>query len=132
MKRFVRSFFLISCTVLSSFCYSTMTAPERAAAAVPEVPVGALCSANPPPGRIWVRAQIVEQTDDDLFLIKDRTGQITLFLPTDNLMSLELRPEMEILIYGTVDISPVTPAKNEFYAERILLPPKTEILDRSL
>jgi len=103
-----------------------MVSPERATAAVPEVPVGALRSSSPPLGAIWIRAQIVEQIDDDIFLIKDRTGQITLFLPTENLMSLDLHPGMEILIYGTIDVSPVKPEKNEFYAERILLPPKTE------
>lgn len=96
--------------------------PEKAKAPVTEIPVGALTSSNPPQGPIWVHATIVEQTDDDTFLIKDRSGQITLFLPTDSLMALDLKPGMDLLILGTVDVSPVRSDKNEFYAERILLP----------
>lgn len=103
-----------------------LVAPQRAVAPVPEAHIGALCSSFPPKGSIWVRAKILEQTDDDTYIIKDRTGKITLFLPTDELLSYELRPGMEILILGSVDISPVKPEKNEFYAERILLPPKIE------
>ena len=99
---------------------------ERAPAPVSEVPVAALTSTYPPHGTIWVRATVSEQTGEDTFLIKDQTGQITLFLPTDSLMQLALYPGMEILIYGTVDVSPVRPDKNEFYAERIVLPPKGE------
>ena len=109
--------------------YSAAIVPERVATAVSEVPVVALLSSYPPKGTIWVKAKIIQQTDDDTYLIQDQTGQITLFLPTDKLLSLELHPGMEILIYGTVDVSPVNPGKNEFYAERILLPPKTEIVD---
>ena len=116
----------------SVMCGTTLMAalvpPERATSAVAEVPVGALVSSYPPKGTIWVRATIAQQTGDDTYLIKDRSGQITLFLPTDNLMALDLRPGMEILIYGTLDVSPVRPDKNEFYAERILLPPKSESL----
>jgi uncharacterized protein YdeI (BOF family) len=114
---------------IGTHSYSIAAAPERATTAVSEVPVAALRSSYPPKGTVWVRAKIVQQTDDDTYLIQDRTGQITLFLPTDKLLSLELHPGMEILIYGTVDISPVNPGKNEFYAERVLLPPKTEIVD---
>lgn len=96
--------------------------PEKALSPISEIPVGALTSTFPPQGAIWVRATIIEQTGEDTYLIKDRTGQITLFLPTDSLMSLDLHPGMDILIYGTVDVSPVRPDKNEFYAERVLLP----------
>jgi uncharacterized protein YdeI (BOF family) len=101
--------------------------PERAASPVPEIPVAALTSSFPPQGPVWVHATILEQTGDDTFLIKDRTGQILLFLPTDNLLSLDLRPGIEIVIYGTVDVNPVRSEKNEFYAERILLPPKRNL-----
>jgi hypothetical protein len=96
---------------------------QRATTPVSEIPVGALVSSYPPKGTIWVRATIIEQTGDDTYLIKDKTGRITLFLPLDSLMELDLRPGMEILIFGTVDVSGVRPDKNEFYAERILLPP---------
>ena len=108
----------------SSFALVT---PQKAMAPVSEVPVGALCSNFPPKGSCWVKAKILEQTDDDTYLIKDRTGQITLFLPTDELLSYDLRPGMEILILGSVDVSCVKPEKNEFYAERILLPQNVEV-----
>jgi uncharacterized protein YdeI (BOF family) len=116
---------LCALILIGTPCNSTVAAPERATTAVSEVPVGALRSSYPPKGAVWVRAKILEQTDDDTYLIADRTGQITLFLSTDNLLSLDLLPGMEILIYGTVDVSSVNREKNEFYAERILLPPKT-------
>jgi hypothetical protein len=49
-----------------------------------------------------------------------------LFLPTDDLMNIALAPGMEVLIFGTVDPSPVHPSKNELYAETILLPSSDE------
>lgn len=58
----------------------------------------------------------------DTYLIQDSSGQITLFLPTDDLLSLALTPGMEILVYGNVDISNVGSAKNELDAEKIFLP----------
>ncbi len=119
--------FLCGLFLTAGPCIATVVPPERATANVSEVPVAALSSSFPPRGAIWVRAKIIQQTDDDTYLIQDQTGRITLFLPLESLLSLGLHPGMEILIYGTVDVSPVTPEKNEFYAERILLPPKSEI-----
>ena len=114
--------FFSLCTTL----FATLIPPQRATTSVPEVPVAALRSTYPPHDQVWVRAKIIEQTDNDTFVIEDRTGKIVLFLPNDDLLSLSLHPGMEILIFGTVDVSPVVPEKNEFYAERILLPPNTE------
>ena len=37
-------------------------------------------------------------------------------------MALDLYQGMEILVFGTLDISQVKPEKNELYAERIYLP----------
>jgi hypothetical protein len=34
-------------------------------------------------------------------------------------MALDLKEGMDILVYGTLDISPVRPEKNELYADRI-------------
>ncbi len=109
--------------LLSASLHVGAAALDRATIAVPEVPVAALKSSFPPKEAIWVRVHIVQQTDDDTYLIQDRTGDITLFLPTERLVLLDLRPGMEVLVYGTVDVSPVNPEKNELYAEKILLPP---------
>jgi uncharacterized protein YdeI (BOF family) len=120
---------LCALLLIESPALAALVPPEQATAPVPEVPVGALRSSFPPKGAVWVRAIIVTQADNDLYLIKDRTGEIALFLPSDKLLSLDLHPGMEILVLGTVDVSPVTPEKNEFYAQRILLPPKANLSD---
>ena len=120
MSRFLPLFVLCTCFLGN---LTALTPPPHAKEAVLEVPVAALSSSHPPQGFVWVRAKIMLQTEDDTYLIKDSTGQITLFLPDDNLLSIELIPGMEILVYGSVDVSPVKPEKNEFYAEQILLPP---------
>jgi uncharacterized protein YdeI (BOF family) len=131
-ENFMRRVALLCLCIFFSVCapsFATLIPPQRATTSVPEVPVAALRSTYPPHDPIWVRAKIIEQTDNDTFVIGDRTGQITLFLPNDELLSLALYPGMEILILGTVDISPILPEKNEFYAERILLPPNTEHIE---
>jgi uncharacterized protein YdeI (BOF family) len=112
-------FFLFACT--TTFVLEGV-APKKATSSVLTIPIQALVSTTPPKEPIWIRAQIAYKTDDDTYLIQDKTGQITLFLPTDDLIALELTSGMEVLIYGKLDISPVTPKKNEFYAEKILLP----------
>ena len=44
-------------------------------------------------------------------------------------MNLEIKPQMEIFVFGRVDISNVNSNKNELYAERILLRPTKEMSD---
>lgn len=112
-----------------SVLWSGSVTPDRATTQVPEVPIAALHSSFSPKGGIWVRAKIIQQTDEDTYIVQDRTGMITLFLPTENLLALHLTPGMDIVIYGTVDVSSVTPEKNEFYAERILLPARQPACD---
>jgi len=112
-------FVLFACTTV---LHLEGVAPKKASASVFTIPVQRLVSTTPPREPIWVRAHIAYKTDDDTYLIEDKTGSITLFLPTDDLMALELSSGMEVLIYGKLDISPVTPKKNELYAEKILLP----------
>jgi len=95
--------------------------PPKATKTYPTIPIRTLVSSTPPQDCIWVRAQIVCRLDNDTFLIRDSSGEITLFLPVDSLLALTLNPECEIYIYGKVDLSLVNPQKNEFYAEKILL-----------
>jgi uncharacterized protein YdeI (BOF family) len=97
--------------------------PQKASEGVPEVPIESLRSFSPPKDTVWVRGTIVARTSDDTYLLEDHSGQITVFLQSEELMNLDLRPHMEILVFGHVDISNVNPSKNELYAERILLPP---------
>jgi uncharacterized protein YdeI (BOF family) len=114
---------LALCALCGGLLCDELVPPPRATAAVPAIPLSSLRSTSPQKEPVWIRVTIVEQTDDDTYLVQDVTGQITLFLSVDSLLSLELKPGMEILVYGTLDISPVSSSKNEFYAERILLPP---------
>jgi uncharacterized protein YdeI (BOF family) len=90
----------------------------------PLISIGVLCSSIPPQGQFWVRATLLKRTGEDTFILRDYTGQITLFLPTDALMALDLHEGMDILVFGTLDISPVKPEKNELYADQIYLPIK--------
>ena len=83
------------------------------------ISIGLLCSSLPPQGGVWVRATLLKRTGEDTFVIRDSTGQITLFLPTDTLIALDLTEGTEVLVYGTLDISPVKPEKNELYADQI-------------
>jgi len=103
----------------ASLSFGGQAPQEKSASSVLTIPVKALVSTTPPKDFIWIRAQIAYKTDDDTYTIQDKTEQITLFLPTDELMELELTSGMEVLVYGKVDISLVTPRKNEFYAEKI-------------
>lgn len=107
------------------FCGSlpgTQVSPQKATTSVPEVPIQSLRSFSPPKEAIWVKGKILTQTSDDTFIIQDASGQIILFLPTDELLNLTLTPGMEVLVLGKIDISNVSSSKNELYAERILLP----------
>ena len=115
----------------SVFCCALLLFAQLAATPVPEqgfvtpspiAPVGTLRSPTPPQGPIWVRAKLIKRTGEDTFILGDTTGQITLFLPTDALMALDLHEGMEVLVVGTLDISPVKPEKNELYADQIYLP----------
>jgi len=113
----------ILCYLFIALFYSLFgdNLPPKATKTYPIVPIRMLVSSTPPQDSIWVRAQIVCRLDDDTFLIRDSSGEITLFLPVDSLLVLTLNPECEIYIYGKVDLSLVNPKKNELYAERILL-----------
>jgi uncharacterized protein YdeI (BOF family) len=120
MKRFMST---CICAAIVVAKLAAAPVPEQGSIAPsPLVPVGALCSTNPPRGQIWVRATLGQRTEDDTFVLRDSTGQATLFLSTDALMALDLYQGMEILVFGTIDVSPVTPEKNELYAEQIYLP----------
>ena len=114
---------LIASMLLTQGLSSDLIQLQHAREPVPTVSVRALTSSSCPQRVVWVFVKIVEQTGDDTYIIEDRTGQITLFLPTDELMNLAMAPGMEVLISGRVDISPVHPSKNELYAETIQLAP---------
>lgn len=122
MNRFISVFIwgvLISVTLIAT------PVPEQGSIKPsPLFRVGALCSSSPPRGPLWVRGTLLERTGDDTFILRDSTGQVILFLPTDALMALDLSQGMEILVFGTLDVSPVKPEKNELYAEQIYLPTK--------
>ena len=87
----------------------------------PLTAVGVLRSSYCPKGTVWVQARVKEAVDDDAYTIEDSTGEILLFLPTDELAALPIKIGMRILVYGTVDISQVRPEKNELYAEKVIL-----------
>ena len=117
IKQFVS---LSACTILFTTTFAATPLPEQGSITPsPLAPVGILCSSIPPQGPIWVRAKLLKRTGEDTFILCDSTGQITLFLPTDALMALDLQEGMEVLVYGTLDISPVRPEKNELYADKI-------------
>jgi uncharacterized protein YdeI (BOF family) len=120
MKRFIS---ICICAILGSALLAATPVPEQGSIKPsPLYPVGALCTSTPPHGPIWVRATLHQRTGEDTFILRDSTGQVTLFLPTDELMALDLYQGMEILVFGTLDISLVKPEKNELYADRIYLP----------
>jgi uncharacterized protein YdeI (BOF family) len=83
-------------------------------------PIHSLTSANPPKSFVWVHGTVISAEDTDAFILKDATGEILLFLPKDELIALNITEGRELFVLGKVDISPVTPSKNELYAERIL------------
>ena len=117
MDRFVSA---CICSILISATLIAIPVPEQGSIKPsPLVPVGVLCSSIPPHGPLWVRASLLKRTGEDTFILQDSTGQITLFLPTDELMALDLYEGMEVLVFGTLDISSVKPEKNELYAEKI-------------
>ncbi len=87
----------------------------------PVTAVGILCSSLCPKGNVWVQVRVKEALDTDTYTIEDSTGQILLFLPTDELEALPIKEGMYLLIYGKVDISPVRPEKNELYAEKVII-----------
>lgn len=120
MRRFIS---ICICAILVTAFLTAAPVPEQGSIKPsPLYPVGALCTSCPPHGAIWVRATLHQRTGEDTFILRDSSGQITLFLPTDEMMALDLYQGMEILVFGTLDISPVKPEKNELYAERIYLP----------
>lgn len=125
MKRIISLSLCIAC--VSTMLAATPVPEQGFAMPSPIIPVGILCSPIPPQGPIWVRAKLLKRTGEDTFVLADSTGQITLFLPTDALMALDLQEGMEVLIIGTLDVSPVKPEKNELYADRIYLPAQPEV-----
>lgn len=70
----------------------------------------------------WIQARVVDQMTDDTFLIEDTSGQVILFLSTDEMMEKKITVGDELLIFGKLDVSPIRPEKNEFYAEQIFFP----------
>ena len=95
--------------------------PQHTKETVSNTPIGLLISPRCPVADLWVEATIQEQTGEDTYLIYDETGSITLFLPSEELLQLRLCPQMRLLIYGTVDISPIDSHRNELYAQKIFL-----------
>ena len=116
----------LSCLLLCSSIIIAGCPPQRAPSSVPVVPIQSLRSFSAPKEAVWVKGTVIARTGDDTYLLQDHSGQITLFLQSNELMNLEITPQMEILVYGRVDISNVNSSKNELYAERILLPPSKE------
>ncbi len=87
-------------------------------------PIQALTSSGAPKDLVWVHATVINTDEEDTPIIQDKTGKILLFLPTDDLLALKIPLGSEIYVLGRVDISPVHPSKNEFYAERIIFAEK--------
>jgi uncharacterized protein YdeI (BOF family) len=115
---------IISFLLLSSTIYSEEKSyhyPQKAKETVSVVPIKRLISISPPTGGVWIQGTIEEVIDADTFIIQDNTAKIILFLPDQSLTLIKLDPQMEVLAFGKVDISTVSPKKNEFYAEKILL-----------
>ena len=83
-------------------------------------PIQILTTSAAPKDLVWVHATVINIDEEDTPVIQDKTGKITLFLPTDELLALKIPINCELYIQGRVDISSVHPSKNEFDAERII------------
>lgn len=106
----------------SASLFGNKVAPQRASYDVPTVHIATLPETMLKGENVWIKVRIIQQTDTDTYLVQDKSGQIILFLSNDELLNLDLEPAQEILAWGKIDVSQVHPSKNEFYADRILLP----------
>jgi hypothetical protein len=114
--------------LLSAHCglWATEQLSSQDAQPAPCIALIRLISPGCPKGTIWIKAKIVKFLANDTFEVEDDTGKMVLFIPSDEVIasSLDLQTGMTIFANGNVDVSPVRPSKNEFYAEKILLAPK--------
>ncbi len=121
-KKSFLSIAICTCIMSISMAYATGTSPiKRITHDVSLVPIKALPNiSSEEPG--WAKVRVIEQTDEDTYLVEDISGQIILFLSKDELLNLDIKPNQELLVRGKVDISPVSANRNELYAEEIYLP----------
>ncbi len=119
------SLFMAICALVTSLpLYADRLPPQRITYDVPLVPIASLSRvAVTEPA--WTKVRVIDQMDNDLFLVEDITGRVILFLPTDSLINLDIKQDQELIVFGRLDLSPVGPSKNEFYAEKIYLPKLT-------
>lgn len=109
-----------SCCLLCLF-FSTLSFAQQAPTNNPLTPIGILRSSFCPKGSIWVQATVKELLDSDTLTIEDSTGEILLFLASDELEALPINVGMKLLVNGRIDVSPVRPEKNELYADKIII-----------
>lgn len=115
----MKTFFFLLATAVSFGCMAEETPLPPSAKTTP---IHVLLSPSCPLSPVWVEATVSEKIENDTYFIQDTSKSMILFLPTDELAATPLTVGSHILIYGTVDISPVTSAKNELYAEKIIFP----------
>lgn len=111
----MKPYFLIALICLSGHVFAAEQPVNP-----PVTAISILRSSLCPKGPVWVQGVVKEALDTDTYTIADPSGSIILFLPTEELEALPIKEGMHLLIYGTIDISPIKPEKNELYAEKVL------------
>jgi uncharacterized protein YdeI (BOF family) len=112
----MKSFIIVVAVSLSPHLFSadTPSSPNT-------VPIQVLHTALCPRSNIWVEGSVSKKLDTDTYVINDTDSSIILFLPTEELAATPLPIGAKILVFGTVDISPLNPTRNELYAEKVII-----------